>query len=107
MIAKVTSPELAQDVSGAEALISRHMEHRAEINSREEAFVQFYGTGHTLIQQVNALLISVLSLTNAHRPLGSCDGLRHLSVYMQAEAHTQPNYPTAILILILFLGSLP
>ncbi|KAF6212345.1 hypothetical protein GE061_012867 [Apolygus lucorum] len=51
MIAKVTSPELAQDVSGAEALISRHMEHRAEINSREEAFVQFYSTGHTLIQQ--------------------------------------------------------
>ncbi|XP_066903176.1 spectrin beta chain, erythrocytic isoform X2 [Halyomorpha halys] len=51
MIAKVTSPELAQDVAGAEALISRHMEHRAEINSREEAFSQFYTTGNALIEQ--------------------------------------------------------
>lgn len=52
MIAKITSPELAQDVPGAEALISRHMEHRAEINSREEAFSQFYTTGAHLISQV-------------------------------------------------------
>ncbi|CAB0012674.1 unnamed protein product [Nesidiocoris tenuis] len=51
VIAKVTSPELAQDVPGGEALISRHMEHRAEINSREESFVRFYSTGHTLVQQ--------------------------------------------------------
>lgn len=55
MIAKVTSPELAQDVAGAEALISRHMEHRAEINSREEAFSQFYTTGNALIKQVTKI----------------------------------------------------
>ena len=30
MIAKVTAPDLAQDVAGAEALLSRHQEHRAE-----------------------------------------------------------------------------
>ncbi|XP_073969406.1 spectrin beta chain, non-erythrocytic 5 kst isoform X2 [Rhodnius prolixus] len=59
MIAKVTSPELAQDVPGAEALISRHLEHRAEINSREEAFFQFYSTGGTLINQGHFLASEV------------------------------------------------
>lgn len=51
MVAKITSPELASDVAGAESLISRHLEHRAEINSREEAFSQFYTTGSHLINQ--------------------------------------------------------
>ncbi|XP_075227745.1 spectrin beta chain, non-erythrocytic 5 kst isoform X2 [Lycorma delicatula] len=51
MIAKVTSAELAHDVSGAELLISRHLEHRAEINSRSDAFTDFYATGNTLIKQ--------------------------------------------------------
>lgn len=62
MIAKVTSPELAQDVPGAEALISRHLEHRAEINSREEAFFQFYSTGGTLINQVKKHSIFIHNL---------------------------------------------
>ncbi|XP_024085304.1 spectrin alpha chain, non-erythrocytic 1 isoform X3 [Cimex lectularius] len=60
MIAKVTSPELAQDVSGAEALISRHMEHRAEIDSREEAFIQFYTTGNALVKQGHFLSNDIL-----------------------------------------------
>lgn len=51
MIAKVTAPDLAQDVAGAEALLSRHQEHRAEIDSRNDAFTSFYATGNILIKQ--------------------------------------------------------
>lgn len=60
MIAKVTSPELAQDVPGAEALISRHLEHFAEIKSREEAFAHFNNTGQILIKQVNFFLYYII-----------------------------------------------
>lgn len=52
MMAKITSADLANDVSGAEALISRHNEHRVEIISRQDAFRQFHETGDSLIQQV-------------------------------------------------------
>lgn len=51
MIAKVTSPELAQDVAGAEALIVRNKEHRAEIDARTDAFTKFSQTGHKLIAE--------------------------------------------------------
>ncbi|XP_052120778.1 spectrin beta chain, non-erythrocytic 1 isoform X4 [Frankliniella occidentalis] len=51
MIAKVTAPDLAQDVPGAEALITRHSEHKAEIDTRSEAFDKFYTTGKQLIDQ--------------------------------------------------------
>lgn len=51
MVAKVTAPELARDVPGAEALISRHNEYKAEIDTRRDAFAKFYKTGSGLIQQ--------------------------------------------------------
>ncbi|XP_048512555.1 spectrin beta chain, non-erythrocytic 1 isoform X2 [Athalia rosae] len=51
MVAKVTAPELARDVPGAEALISRHNEYKAEIDTRHDAFTKFYKTGKGLIQQ--------------------------------------------------------
>lgn len=57
MIAKVTAPDLAQDVPGAEALISRHSEHKAEIDTRSDAFDKFYTTGKKLIDQVTLILI--------------------------------------------------
>ncbi|XP_050430131.1 spectrin beta chain, non-erythrocytic 5 isoform X2 [Adelges cooleyi] len=50
-IAKVTSPTLSQDVSGAEMLILRHQEYNAEITSRSEALGEFYQTGKILIQK--------------------------------------------------------
>jgi len=59
MIAKVTAPELAQDVPGAEALISRHLEHKAEIDTRVDAFDKFYSTGKQLISQVQSPQIKV------------------------------------------------
>nr|CAD7193717.1 unnamed protein product [Timema douglasi] len=51
MIAKVTSPELAQDVPGAEILLVRHEEYKAEIDTRGDTFSQFYHTGNALILQ--------------------------------------------------------
>ncbi|XP_015429630.1 PREDICTED: spectrin beta chain, non-erythrocytic 5 isoform X1 [Dufourea novaeangliae] len=51
MIAKVTAPELARDVPGAETLISRHSEYNTEIETRNEAFDKFYKTGQELIEQ--------------------------------------------------------
>ena len=51
MIAKVTAPDLAQDVPGAEALLVRHQEHHAEIDTRNDAFTKFSRTGHKLIAE--------------------------------------------------------
>jgi spectrin beta len=51
MVAKVTAPDLARDVPGAEALISRHNESRAEIDTHDDAFGKFYETGQALVQQ--------------------------------------------------------
>jgi hypothetical protein len=51
MMAKMTAPDLAQDVLGAEALIVRHEEHRAEIDSRTDAFTKFSQTGYKLIAE--------------------------------------------------------
>ncbi|XP_076180871.1 spectrin beta chain, non-erythrocytic 5 kst isoform X3 [Ptiloglossa arizonensis] len=51
MVAKVTAPDLARDVPGAEALISRHSEYKAEIKTRNEAFDKFYENGQELIEQ--------------------------------------------------------
>lgn len=56
-MAKITSAELAQDVDGAEKLLQRHEEHRAEISSRQDAFNRFYATGNGLITQVNNSLL--------------------------------------------------
>lgn len=67
MIAKVTSAELAQDVPGAELLISRHLEHKAEINSRSDAFTDFYATGNALIKQVCIKLKHFVSLISTQK----------------------------------------
>lgn len=49
MIAKITAPDLPQDVVAAELLIERHKEHKVEIDARGDAFKQFYNTGNRLI----------------------------------------------------------
>lgn len=55
MIAKITAPDLANNVAGAEALLSRIQEHRAEINSRNEAFDKFESDGKKLITEKHFL----------------------------------------------------
>lgn len=49
MNALVTSNDLANDVTGAEALIERHQDHRAEIDARAATFANFDAFGHELL----------------------------------------------------------
>ncbi|KAK7068041.1 Spectrin beta chain, non-erythrocytic 5, partial [Halocaridina rubra] len=51
ILAKVTAPDLPRDVPGAEAVISRHKEHKAEIDLRTDAFEKFSVAGNALIDQ--------------------------------------------------------
>lgn len=55
MLAKITAPDLAKDVSGAEALIERIKEHQAEVGARQETFDSFYKAGYKLIQDEHFL----------------------------------------------------
>lgn len=55
MLAKITAPDLAKDVAGAEALIIKIKEHQAEVNSRQEIFDQFYKAGKKLIDDKHFL----------------------------------------------------
>lgn len=50
MNALVNSDELASDVTGAEALLERHQEHRAEIDARAGTFDNFDAFGHELLE---------------------------------------------------------
>lgn len=50
ILAKITAPELATDVSGAEALIVKIKEHQAEVDARLEIFDKFYKAGKKLIE---------------------------------------------------------
>ncbi|XP_039432326.1 spectrin beta chain, non-erythrocytic 1 isoform X2 [Culex pipiens pallens] len=50
MLARITAPDLAKDVAGAETLIAKIKEHRTEVDSRSEAFETFYKTGSKLIK---------------------------------------------------------
>ena len=43
VIAKITSPDLASDLAGAETLISRHKETRSEIDARSELVTGIIG----------------------------------------------------------------
>ena len=47
----ISSEEPARSVSGAEALISKHNEHKAEIDAREDSVTQVAKAGRKLIQQ--------------------------------------------------------
>ena len=47
----ICSEEPARSVSGAEALISKHNQHKAEIDTREQSVAQVSKAGRKLIQQ--------------------------------------------------------
>lgn len=49
MIAKITTPELANNVAAAEQLLDRIREHRTEIDSRKDVFDSFYQNGQRII----------------------------------------------------------
>ncbi|XP_074654192.1 spectrin alpha chain-like [Tubulanus polymorphus] len=50
MMSVVSSDELAKDVTGAEALLERHQEHRTEIDARAGTFQAFEMFGNQLLQ---------------------------------------------------------
>ncbi|XP_022242846.1 spectrin alpha chain-like isoform X2 [Limulus polyphemus] len=50
MMSLVSSDELANDVTGAEALLERHQEHRTEIDARAGTFQAFETFGHKLLE---------------------------------------------------------
>ena len=65
MTAIITSDELGRDVSSAEALINRHKEHRAEVDTRLKDFSrvsmtgkQLIADGHFLSQEVSCRFLS-------------------------------------------------
>ena len=60
VIAKITSPDLASDLSGAETLISRHKEIRREMDSRLEAFNKFERSGKELVQDGHFMAAEIL-----------------------------------------------
>lgn len=45
----VSSEELANDVTGAEALLERHQEYRTEIDARAATFQSYEQFGHQLL----------------------------------------------------------
>ncbi|XP_055376264.1 spectrin beta chain, non-erythrocytic 1 isoform X2 [Condylostylus longicornis] len=55
MLAKITAPDLARTVAGAEALLASVKEHTAEIGSRDEAFDRFTANGQKLISEKHFL----------------------------------------------------
>jgi len=51
VMAKMTSPDLASDLPGAEEIISRHKEIKAEMDSRVDSFTRFSVEGEKLVTQ--------------------------------------------------------
>ena len=49
----ICSEEPARSVSGAEALISKHNEYKAEIDARQDSMMQISKAGRKLIQQTH------------------------------------------------------
>jgi len=50
MRAQVVSDEMAKDVGGAESQLGRHADLKAEVDAREDRFVNIKSTSDTLIK---------------------------------------------------------
>ena len=86
MMAKMTAPDLAQDVPGAEALKVRHKEHRAEIDSRTDAFTKFSQKGRKLIAEGHFLAHEIeekISILEQRRQLLNDTWARRKAIYDQ------------------------
>ncbi|XP_017956522.1 spectrin beta chain, non-erythrocytic 1 isoform X6 [Drosophila navojoa] len=55
MLAKITAPELATSVAGAELLLASIKDHHAEIRARDETFANFTANGQKLIKEKHFL----------------------------------------------------
>ena len=68
MVAILQTDDLPQDVSGAEALLLSHLEHKAEIDARQANFTAFDKQGKALVQaghyasrEVNSVYVAIHS----------------------------------------------
>ena len=66
MVAVLQTDDLPQDVSGAEAVLLSHLEHKADIDAREASFTAFVkqgealvGAGHYASKEVYTQLIQI------------------------------------------------
>lgn len=50
MTAVLQTDDLPQDVSGAEAMLHGHLEHKADMDAREASFTAFGKQGEALVQ---------------------------------------------------------
>ena len=55
MMAVITAMEFPRDLQGAEAMMSRWKEHRAEVDSRKEAVKKFLESGQVMIDEKHFL----------------------------------------------------
>ncbi|XP_016975527.1 spectrin beta chain, non-erythrocytic 5 isoform X2 [Drosophila rhopaloa] len=55
MLAKITAPELATSVAGAELLLASTKDHDTEIRARDETFAKFAANGQQLIKEKHFL----------------------------------------------------
>ena len=70
VMAKITSPDLASDLTGAETLISRHKEIMSEIDARLGLFTKFELTGQDLIQNghfMSSEILDKISVLNTRK----------------------------------------
>ena len=63
MMAVITAMEFPRDLQGAEAMMSRWKEHRAEVDSRKEAVKKFLESGQVMIDEKHFLSEEVRKLT--------------------------------------------
>lgn len=64
MMAIITADELAHDLPGAEAMMTRYKEHRAEVDSHSEAFNKFFQSGQSFIKRGHFLSDEVCTKYN-------------------------------------------
>ena len=66
MVAVLQADELPQDVAGAEALLTSHSEHKAEIDARQDSFTSFKKNAEALIAAKHYASQEVVEFVTVH-----------------------------------------
>ena len=86
VIAKITSPDLAADLTGAETLIARHKELKSELDARQDSFRRFESAGKELVTAghfMSSEILEKISVLNSRwEKMQECWGLRE-EIYNQ------------------------
>ena len=86
VIAKITSPDLAADLTGAETLIARHKELKSELDARQDSFRRFESAGKELVAAghfMSSEILEKISVLNSRwEKMQECWGLRE-EIYNQ------------------------